>query len=129
MKLTRESIDGVLAARLGLHRAEPEPRPYDAARDGDVAGTFESSLSRLTLTTDGGEVRMRFALQPAALAEMGGEAPAFEPSTVGLLPGGRGEYVLRDGTFEGLMGSFARNPDGAVTEVDLGGRWHRRAEA
>lgn len=126
MSFNRDAVNAVLDDDLGLRRVEPTPRTYDAVADGDITGFFESGISRLEFTVAEGDVTMRFSLLPAAATEMGDQVSDFEPCSVGFLPGERGEFIIVDGPFEGMMGYFAQRGPSTVQELDFGGRWHRR---
>ncbi len=52
--------------------------------------------------------------------------PDYPPADMGLLPGDKDEYIITSGSLQGQRGFFTRDKGGAVTGVDLGGRFYSR---
>jgi CubicO group peptidase (beta-lactamase class C family) len=116
-----------LDAYLGVADREPEPLPYDRARAREVVGDYENEVMTLTISTDGAGLTFGALMRPEIRAAADKELPPdYPPAGLGLLPGGKDEYIITSGGLKGLRGFFTRDERGAVVGVDLAGRLFTR---
>jgi len=78
---------------------------------------------------DGGLLHALVAMKPETLAALAaaGEQPPGQPALPLALLADRTAYVIASGPAKGMKGYFARDADGTVTGVHLGGRLATRA--
>jgi CubicO group peptidase (beta-lactamase class C family) len=114
---------------LGLIDRDPEPLPYDEARAGEIAGSYQTEAMTLTITTDGAKLKLEVRMKPEARAAYKEMPPDHAPFDLGLLPGDADEYIITSGAFTGQRGFFTRDNSGAVIGVDLAGRLYSRVPA
>ncbi|MDX6282596.1 MAG: hypothetical protein QOH03_3667, partial [Kribbellaceae bacterium] len=112
---------------LGLVERDLEPLPYDARRAEEAAGRYEIDAMNLDIATDGNRITLAVGIKPelreASDVEMPPDYPAAE---IGLLPDD--EYIVTEGGLTGQRGHFTRNPEGAITGLDLAGRLFPRTK-
>ncbi|MDP9101782.1 MAG: beta-lactamase family protein [Actinomycetota bacterium] len=122
--------DAVLAWALEhyLGVVEPDPLPVTLS-DAELApytGTYETIAASVDVAADAGRLVLRVQIKPGALAaltEAGEEAAdAQPPIPVGLISGAGDRYIVPDGPAKGMRGYFARNEQGEIVGVHLGGR-------
>jgi hypothetical protein len=127
ISFNREVVRWALDTYLGATWREPEPVPYDPVRAGELLGSYESDGMTLTISADGGRLRLAAVIKPEIRAAADTERPRDHASfDLGLLPGDGDEYVITGGALMGQRGFFTRAGDGSVMGVDLGGRLYRR---
>jgi hypothetical protein len=120
-------IRWALQSYLGVADRDPEPLPYDEARDREIVGSYENDVMTFTVGTDGQGLRIEIGIKPEIWAASDSELPPDPPpADFGLLPGDRDEYVITGGALKGQRGFFTRDESGAVVGVDLAGRVARR---
>jgi hypothetical protein len=102
--------------------------PFDAGRAQEVAGRYETHAQRITIRTDGSRLTIEAGIKPEIRAASAAEMPPdYPPAEMGLLPGDKYEYLITSGGLQGQRGFFTRDTGGAVTGLDLGGRFYSRA--
>lgn len=115
-----------LEAFLGVIERDPEPVRLDAGELAAYTGTFETIAAVVTITPQDGALVLNLEIKPEALAQLREageeEAPEQPPIRVGLLSGPGDRYIVTEGPAKGMKGYFARNADGAVEGVHVGGR-------
>ncbi|MER5934694.1 serine hydrolase domain-containing protein [Streptomyces sp. NPDC002054] len=115
---------------LGVTDRDPEPLPHDAARAGELVGTYDIDAMTLVIGTDGAGLTLDVRIKPEIRAASDTPLPAdHAPADVGLLPGDKDEYVVTSGGLQGQRGYFTRDESGTVVGIDLAGRLFRRLPA
>jgi len=80
----------------------------------------------LDSTVDPGRLMAKVAINPdylEKLREQGEDEPDEQPPfPFGMLPGPGDRYIITEGPAKGMKGYFARNTDGDVEAVHVGGR-------
>jgi len=110
---------------LGLSAAEPEPVDCPPEVLEAYVGRYETVAAICDITAAGGHLVATVEIKPetaAVLQEAGEEVPDQPPMPLAILAGDGDQYVVPDGPGKGMRGYFARDADGAVTGVHLGGR-------
>lgn len=65
----------------------------------------------------------KIIIRPEVLAEIGDSSDRFDELFVlGLVAGAADQYVVTEGPMKGMRGYFAREADGRVAAINLGGR-------
>ncbi|MFI7234883.1 serine hydrolase domain-containing protein [Streptomyces cyaneofuscatus] len=123
MAFNQAALRWALEHHLGVVERTPEPIPYDESRAHEVAGSYENELMKLTIVTDGAELRISCDIKPEIRAAAGTELPPdLPPAGLGLLPGHADEYIVTSGGLTGQRGFFTRDDNGTITGADLAGR-------
>ncbi|GAA1954035.1 hypothetical protein GCM10009838_06750 [Catenulispora subtropica] len=127
-QLNRAVVKWALEHCLGVVEADPEPVPYDAARNRDVVGRYEIDAMNLDIADDGERLTLAVEIKPeirsGADVEMPPDIPASE---MGFLAGDGDDYIVVEGEMKGQRGFFSRDESGVVVGIDLAGRIFGRA--
>jgi CubicO group peptidase (beta-lactamase class C family) len=119
----RAVVTWALEAYLGVVDADPEPLPFDQVRAAEVVGEYGNDYMTLAITSDGSGLTLDVRIRPEIRARATSEPPPdLDPAAIGLLPGGRDEYIVTSGGLKGQGGFFTRDQHGTVIGVDLAGR-------
>ncbi len=108
----------------GVVETDPEPTSRSNDALAEFAGEYETIAMTLRLTpTDGGLVA-ETAAKPSFLAELGVSAEDFvqPPMPLGMVGDEGDSFVIADGPGKGMKGYFARDDEGRISGVHLGGR-------
>ncbi|QES52129.1 serine hydrolase [Streptomyces venezuelae] len=123
----QEIVRWALRTWLGVTDRDPEPIPHDAARAGELVGTYDIDAMTLSIGTDGAgltlDVRFKAELRAASDIPL---PPDYPPADFGLLPGDSDDYIITNGGLKGQRGFFTRDETGAIVGIDLAGRLFRR---
>ena len=114
-----------LSTYVGIDPSEPEPVPLGGDEAGAYLGSFETVAVTVEIVpADGGLLHALVAMKPETLAALAaaGEQPPEQPAFPLALLADRTAYVIASGPARGMKGYFARDADGTVTGVHLGGR-------
>ncbi len=117
---------------LGLVDAEPEQLQLGDEALEQYVGRYETIAATVDLTANQGRLWAAVEIKPetaAALYEAGEEIPEQPPIPLAILSGEGDQYVVPDGPGKGMRGYFARDNEGNVTGVHLGGRLASRVAA
>jgi hypothetical protein len=118
-------VKWALEAYLGVIDKDPEPVLLGDAELAQYTGTFETIVAVCDITAESGGLILQVEIKPDALAklkEAGEDIDIPPPFPLGLLPGPGDRYIVTDGPAKGMKGYFARNPDGNVDAIHVGGR-------
>ncbi len=123
-------VHWALETCLGVVDRDPEPLPYDEKRALEVIGRYETEAQRLTIREDEGRLTLEVGIKPEIRAAADKELPPdYPPEPIGLLSGGKDEYILLSGGLKSQRGFFTRDESGAVVGVDLAGRLFKRSQS
>jgi CubicO group peptidase (beta-lactamase class C family) len=115
-----------LETYAGVADRDPEPVPYDLARAREIVGAYENDAMDLTIRTDGVGLTLEVGIKPRIRSASEKQMPPdYPPASIGLLPGGRDEYIITAGGLKGQRGFFTRDDRGEVVGIDLAGRVFR----
>jgi CubicO group peptidase (beta-lactamase class C family) len=116
-----------LEAYAGVIERDPEPVKLDDAKLAEYAGTYETIATVCHVTVADGGLSLLPEVRPEVWAKISqDEMPEPEAYPLGMLPGDGDRYVITEGEGKGMKGYFARNSDGAVEAVHIGGRLAQR---
>jgi CubicO group peptidase (beta-lactamase class C family) len=119
----RAVVTWTLEAYLGVVDKDPEPLPYDQTCAAEIVGEYGNDYMTLTIASDSSGLTLDVRIRPEIRARSTSEPPPdLDPAAIGLLPGGRDEYILTTGGLKGQRGFFTRDEHGTVIGVDLAGR-------
>jgi hypothetical protein len=122
------AVRWVLATYLGVTDRNSEPLPCDEARAREIVGSYANDTMRLIVGTDGSGLTLEVGIKPEIRAAADTDLPPdYPPEAIGLLPGGRDEFILTSGGLKGQRGFVTRDQSGVVVGVDLAGRRLNRA--
>ena len=112
---------------LGVVEEDPEPLLLGESELAEYAGEYETIAAMVHLRVEGGRLMASVEIKPEMLKvlqeQLGEEdVPEQPPIPLGILPGDGDRYIVPDGPGKGMRGYFARNPDGKVGGIHLGGR-------
>ena len=123
----RAVVRWALENYLGMAEQDLAPIPYDERRAREIVGNYENDAMTLVIGTDGTGLTLEVRLKPEVRAALNTDpGPDYPQAAIGLLPGGKDEYVITDGGLKGARGFFTRDESGAVRGVDLAGRIFNR---
>lgn len=126
----KAAIRWALETWLKISDRDPEPAPFDDAGSAELIGLYANEVMELTVGKDAEGLTLEVRIKPAIRAAADKPPPPDHPAChFGLLPGGRDEYVITDGAFQGQRGFFTRDASRRITGVDLAGRLFRRIAA
>lgn len=127
-QLNQDIVKWALEHYLGLTEQDPEPVAYDAARAGDVAGRYEIDAMNLDIADDGERLTLAVGIKPELRAASATEMPQdYPPAAIGFLAEDGDDYIVTEGGLKGQRGVFTRDAGGAVSGVDIAGRFFGRA--
>ena len=113
---------------LGVVEQDPEPLKLSDAELAPYTGTFETIAASCEISGNDGGLLLQVTIKPetlAALREAGDDQGAGEeqpPLPLGILAGDGDRYIVSDGPAKGMRGYFARDEDGQIVGVHVGGR-------
>ena len=115
-----------LQAYLGIVDKDPEPVELGDAELAQYVGHYETLAALVDINVDAGRLLAKVAIKPEfleKLRESGEDEPDEQPPfPFGMLPGPGDRYIITEGPAKGMKGYFARNADGEVEAVHVGGR-------
>ncbi len=115
---------------LAVVDRDPETLPYDEKRALEIVGRYETAAQTLAIRKNEAGLTLEVGIKPEIRAAADKELPPdYPPERIGLLPGGKDEYILTSGSLKGQRGFFTRDESGAVVGVDLAGRLFKRSQA
>ncbi|WP_194918637.1 serine hydrolase domain-containing protein [Catenulispora rubra] len=122
-RLNQDVVKWALEHFLGVVEEDPEPVPYDAARNSDVVGRYEIDAMNLDVADDGGRLTLAVGIKPEIRAASDTDMPQDYPAaTMGFLAEEGDDYIITDGALMGQRGLFTRDGSGAVVGIDIAGR-------
>ncbi|MEZ0108193.1 CubicO group peptidase (beta-lactamase class C family) [Catenulispora sp. EB89] len=122
-QLNQDVVKWALEHFLGVVEEDPEPVPYDAARNGDVVGRYEIDAMNLDVADDGARLTLAVGIKPEIRAASDTEMPQDYPAAaMGFLAEDGDDYIITDGGLKGQRGLFTRDESGAVVGIDIAGR-------
>ena len=126
LELLTELVRWSYEAYLGLVEAIPEPLALSAAQLSEYVGTYGSYTGDLTVTIDGDHLLGVLTINQELLAEMGEhqDDEPVPPIPFHILP--NDQFLIVEGTYNGLRGGIVRDAQGRVTGLDLGRVFTRR---
>lgn len=108
---------------LGIIDKDPEPVEFDAARAGELVGTYDIDAMTMTVIATGNALALECRIKPEIRAASETALPQDHPPfPFGLLPGDGDEYIITEGSFKGQRGYFSRGESGEIVGLDLAGR-------
>lgn len=112
---------------LDVVEVDPEPLALSADELAAYVGDYETIAATVHIKVDGGRLMATVDIKPEmlkVLQEQLGEAdpPEQPPIALGIIAREGDRYIVTDGDGKGMRGYFARNADGDVDGVHLGGR-------
>jgi CubicO group peptidase (beta-lactamase class C family) len=123
IQLNQAVLQWTLQKYLGLVERAPKPLPYDSRRAQEIVGKYENKIQIVTIASNGKKLTIAAGIKPEVRTASENELPAdYPPATMGLLPGDKDEYVVTAGGMKGQRGFFARDENGAIKGLDIGGR-------
>ena len=122
-QLNQDVVKWALERFLGVVEEDPEPVPYDAARNRGVVGRYEIDAMNLDVADDGGRLTLAVGIKPEIRAASDTEMPQDYPAAaMGFLAEEGDDYIITDGGLKGQRGLFTRDESGAVVGIDIAGR-------
>jgi CubicO group peptidase (beta-lactamase class C family) len=126
-QLKEELVRWALAEYANVVQREPETIDADASTLAPYAGRYETIAAVCEITVEPPRLVATISLKPETREQLlrSGETDALEdppPIPLALLAGPGERYVVADGPAKGMLGYFARDEDGRVTGVHVGGR-------
>ena len=124
-QLKEELVKWALEAYAGVVDRDPEALELSADELAPFIGRYETIAAWVDLTVDAGHLLVKADIKPETkkqLMEEGIEEPEQPPIPIGLLPGPGDRYIVIDGPAKGMKGYFARDAEGRVSAVHVGGR-------
>lgn len=129
-ELNRKLQHWALEHYLGVRDDDPATaeRPAEALRE--YAGSYETIASRVEISVTGGGLTV--AVTPkeeatAAIRDADEASPEQPPMEIAMVASGGDRFMVTSGPAQGLRGYFARDGEGQVTGVHLGGRLAHRS--
>jgi hypothetical protein len=117
----------------GVVQRDPEPIRLSDEALVPYTGRYETIAATCEITIADGRLAAKIEIKPearAVLQESGEEVPPDQPPVIlGLLSADGDAYVVAEGDAKGMKGYFARNAEGAIDGVHLGGRLAKRVAA
>jgi CubicO group peptidase (beta-lactamase class C family) len=117
---------------LGVRAEARVPEQRSAEGLAEYTGEFETIAVEVSIAAVDGMLDATITYKPETLAQLreaGEDTPADSPvHRLGLLPGGD-RYVVVGGQADGMRGYFARDGQGRIDGVHLGGRLAERVGA
>jgi CubicO group peptidase (beta-lactamase class C family) len=111
---------------VGVTLAEPVPVHLSDEELARYVGTYETIVMLCDVTARDGQLVVNLRIKPEmveTLREAGHDTDEPQPEMpLGLLGENDDRYVITDGAAKGMKGYFARDTDGGVNAVHLGGR-------
>ena len=86
---------------------------------------YETIAAWADIAVEGSRLMVSVEIKPETkkqLMEEGIEEPEQPPIPLGLLPGPGDRYIVSDGPAKGMRGYFARDAEGKISAVHVGGR-------
>jgi CubicO group peptidase (beta-lactamase class C family) len=114
-------IDAALEAS-GLKSADPEEL-HDAPVS-EYAGAYKTQLGRVTITPDGGRIRIELEPFGGFPTKDTPPMPAPPPMTAFFYTPDR--WIVDGGAYDGVRGHFMRTETGDISWLRLGGRLYKR---
>ena len=122
-QLNQDVVKWALEHFLGVVEEDPEPVPYDPARNGDVVGRYEIDAMYLDVADDGAELTLAVGIKPEIRAASDTDMPQDYPAAaMGFLAEDGDDYIITDGGLRGQRGVFTRDESGTVVGIDIAGR-------
>jgi hypothetical protein len=110
-------------AYCGVVAKDPEPVKLPDDHLAQYTGRFETVAVVVTVTAADGELHAKADVKPEVWAQIAeGDPPDEPPMPLGLLSADGDAYVVSGGDAKGMKGYFARDENGNVDGVHLGGR-------
>jgi CubicO group peptidase (beta-lactamase class C family) len=110
----------------GLNDVEPEQLVLGDEALMQYVGSYETIAAKCAITAEAGRLLAKVEIKPemlAVLRESGEDVDEEQPPVpLALLAGEGDQYVVPDGPAKGMRGYFARDTEGHVNGVHLGGR-------
>ena len=125
--LTNHSPNGLQVIDAALEASGlkgPDPDELHDAPVGEYAGAYETQLGRVTVTPDGG--RIRIELEPAGGFPNADTPPMPAPPPMTAFFYTRDRWIVDGGPFDSVRGHFMRTDTGDISWLRLGGRLYRR---
>jgi CubicO group peptidase (beta-lactamase class C family) len=118
---------------LGLIDDEPKPLTLADEALAEYTGRYETIAAVCDITIESGQLSAKVTVKPeavAALREAGSDEPEDQPPIpLALVDAGPDRYVVIDGAAKGMAGYFARDENGRIDGVHMGGRLANRTAA
>jgi CubicO group peptidase (beta-lactamase class C family) len=111
---------------LGIVVTDPEPVDLSDEQLAPYVGDYETIAATVHIKAEGGRLWATVEIKPEmrkVLVEQLGEEDVVQPPVpLGLLGADGDRYIVPEGPGKGMRGYFARNGEGKVDGVHLGGR-------
>lgn len=111
-----------------VHEDEPQLLAASDRLLASFAGMYETIATVIRATVDHGRLMATSKIKPEMAAVLG-EMDDEPPVRLALIAGAGDLYVVPEGSGKGLRGYFARDSEGRVGRIHVGGRLHRRVTA
>jgi len=125
-QLNTALVKWALEQYLGVVEPDPVPLEVSASELERYTGTFETIAAVCRISVRDGRLLLDASVKPEmreALREAGEDPDEEEPPIpLGLVAGDGDPFVVTDGPAKGMRGYFARNDDGNIAGVHVGGR-------
>jgi CubicO group peptidase (beta-lactamase class C family) len=125
-QLNDEIEKWALQAYLGIVEPEPVPLNLSDTELAQYTGDYETIAAIVHVKVDAGKLWATVEIKPEMLKvlreQLAEEETEQPPVPLGIIDRDGDRYVVTDGPAKGMKGYFARNADGAVEAVHLGGR-------
>ena len=124
--LTNHSPNGLQVIDAALEASGlkgPDPDELHDAPVGEYAGAYETQLGRVTVTPDGG--RIRIELEPAGGFPNADTPPMPAPPPMTAFFYTRDRWIVDGGPFDSVRGHFMRTDTGDISWLRLSGRLYR----
>jgi CubicO group peptidase (beta-lactamase class C family) len=132
-QLNERLLEWALEHYLGVTVDEPQPVRASAERLEEYVGAYETIVAICDVSAKDGELALNVRIKPEMVETLreAGEDPDDEQPEIplGLLSETGDHYVVSGGSAKGMKGYFARNADGVIDGVHVGGRLATRVTA
>jgi hypothetical protein len=124
-ELATELVEWALDAYAGVAEAIPEPLDLTPENLAAYTGEYESQTGVITVIVDGNLLRGSLRVNPGLTLEQDEVDELHRSFPFAILPDD--EFLIMEGMYKGLRGAIVRDHAGAVTGLDLGRVFVRRA--